>query len=172
MTGEFVLVLVACLDQQPHLFEDPNPPQTRNLYLAESHRNNLEAARGCTRGFTVCCVLVEQLFKTAVATISLTMLKSKTFVKKTRSGGVLKIVREHYLRDDIWCGSEVCKECKDEAPVLQEETCIESNLCPYPHYLIPDTNVVLHQQFRCRVWCFNPKIYNEGSIKLTEHQLK
>ncbi|CAM4488728.1 unnamed protein product [Leuciscus chuanchicus] len=73
------------------------------------------------------------------------MLKSKTFVKKTRSGGVLKIVREHYLRDDIWCGSEVCKECKDEAPVLQEDACIESNLCSYPHYLIPDTNVVLHQ---------------------------
>uniref|UniRef100_A0A673K774 PIN domain-containing protein n=1 Tax=Sinocyclocheilus rhinocerous TaxID=307959 RepID=A0A673K774_9TELE len=73
------------------------------------------------------------------------MLKSKTFVKKTRSGGVLKIVREHYLRDDIWCGSEVCKECKDEAPVLQEHACIESNLCSYPHYLIPDTNVVLHQ---------------------------
>uniref|UniRef100_A0A8C1GWW8 Exosome complex exonuclease RRP44 n=1 Tax=Cyprinus carpio TaxID=7962 RepID=A0A8C1GWW8_CYPCA len=73
------------------------------------------------------------------------MLKSKTFVKKTRAGGVLKIVREHYLRDDIWCGSEVCKECKDEAPVLQEDACIESNLCSYPHYLIPDTNVVLHQ---------------------------
>uniref|UniRef100_A0A8C1A7Q5 Exosome complex exonuclease RRP44 n=1 Tax=Cyprinus carpio carpio TaxID=630221 RepID=A0A8C1A7Q5_CYPCA len=73
------------------------------------------------------------------------MLKSKTFVKKTRSGGVLKIVREHYLRDDIWCGSEVCKECKDEAPVLQEHACIESDLCSYPHYLIPDTNVLLHQ---------------------------
>ncbi|KAI7810659.1 putative exosome complex exonuclease RRP44 [Triplophysa rosa] len=73
------------------------------------------------------------------------MLKSKTFVKKTRSGGVLKIVREHYLRDDIWCGSEVCKECKDEAPVLQEDACIESTLCVYPHYLLPDTNVVLHQ---------------------------
>ncbi|TRY82537.1 hypothetical protein DNTS_005849 [Danionella cerebrum] len=73
------------------------------------------------------------------------MLKSKTFVKKTRSGGVLKIVREHYLRDDIWCGSELCKECKDEAPVLQEDAFIESNLCSYPHYLIPDTNVVLHQ---------------------------
>uniref|UniRef100_A0A8C2Q860 DIS3 exosome endoribonuclease and 3'-5' exoribonuclease n=1 Tax=Cyprinus carpio TaxID=7962 RepID=A0A8C2Q860_CYPCA len=73
------------------------------------------------------------------------MLKSKTFVKKTRAGGVLKIVREHYLRDDICCGSEVCKERKDEAPVLQEDACIESNLCSYPHYLIPDTNVVLHQ---------------------------
>ncbi|XP_060754939.1 LOW QUALITY PROTEIN: exosome complex exonuclease RRP44 [Neoarius graeffei] len=73
------------------------------------------------------------------------MLKSKTFVKKTRSGGVLKIVREHYLRDDIWCGSEVCRECKDESPVLQRDACIESNLCTFPHYLIPDTNVVLHQ---------------------------
>lgn len=73
------------------------------------------------------------------------MLKSKTFVKKTRSGGVVKIVREHYLRDDIWCGSELCTECKQESTVLQKDAYIESNLCTYPHYLIPDTNVVLHQ---------------------------
>uniref|UniRef100_A0A8D0AQL0 Protein DIS3 homolog n=1 Tax=Sander lucioperca TaxID=283035 RepID=A0A8D0AQL0_SANLU len=73
------------------------------------------------------------------------MLKSKTFVRKTRSGGVMKIVREHYLRDDIWCGSEVCAECKQESTVLQRDACIESNLCSYPHYVIPDTNVVLHQ---------------------------
>ncbi|KAM8738064.1 exosome complex exonuclease RRP44 [Acanthopagrus schlegelii] len=73
------------------------------------------------------------------------MLKSKTFVKKTRSGGVMKIVREHYLRDDIWCGSEVCTECKQESTVLQRDACIESSLCSYSHYLIPDTNVVLHQ---------------------------
>ncbi|KAM4592060.1 exosome complex exonuclease RRP44 [Odontesthes bonariensis] len=73
------------------------------------------------------------------------MLKSKTFVKKTRSGGVMKVVREHYLRDDIWCGSEVCTECKQDSTVLQKDACIESNLCSYPHYLLPDTNVVLHQ---------------------------
>lgn len=73
------------------------------------------------------------------------MLKSKTFVKKTRSGGVMKVVREHYLRDDIWCGSESCAECKQESGVLQKDACIESNLCDYRHYLIPDTNVVLHQ---------------------------
>ncbi|XP_054885769.1 exosome complex exonuclease RRP44 [Poeciliopsis prolifica] len=73
------------------------------------------------------------------------MLKSKTFVKKTRSGGVLKVVREHYLRDDIWCGSEVCTECKQDSTVLQRDACIESSLCPDPHYLVPDTNVVLHQ---------------------------
>ncbi|XP_061082599.1 exosome complex exonuclease RRP44 [Conger conger] len=73
------------------------------------------------------------------------MLKSKTFVKKTRSGGVMKIVREHYLRDDIWCGSGFCVECKQESSVLPTDACIESNLCSFPHYLIPDTNVVLHQ---------------------------
>ncbi|KAK1167647.1 exosome complex exonuclease RRP44 [Acipenser oxyrinchus oxyrinchus] len=73
------------------------------------------------------------------------MLKSKTFVKKTRSGGVMKIVREHYLRDDIWCGSEVCDSCKQDSPVLQQDPCLESSLCKCPHYILPDTNVVLHQ---------------------------
>lgn len=73
------------------------------------------------------------------------MLKSKTFVKKTRSGGVVKVVREHYLRDDIWCGSEACSECNQESTVLQRDARIESNLCSFPHYLILDTNVVLHQ---------------------------
>uniref|UniRef100_A0A8C7IHW2 Exosome complex exonuclease RRP44 n=1 Tax=Oncorhynchus kisutch TaxID=8019 RepID=A0A8C7IHW2_ONCKI len=78
------------------------------------------------------------------------MLKSKTFVKKTRSGGIMKIVREHYLRDDIWCGSEVCTECKQEETVLQKDTYIESNLCSFPHYLLPDTNIVLSQVSYCR----------------------
>uniref|UniRef100_A0A8C5LTN5 Exosome complex exonuclease RRP44 n=1 Tax=Leptobrachium leishanense TaxID=445787 RepID=A0A8C5LTN5_9ANUR len=73
------------------------------------------------------------------------MLKSKTFMKKTRSGGVLKIVREHYLRDDITCGCEGCEECSQENPVLQLETVLQSSLCTSPHYLLPDTNVLLHQ---------------------------
>jgi hypothetical protein len=37
------------------------------------------------------------------------MLAQKTFVRKTRRGNIIKIVREHYLRDDIWCGSPLCK---------------------------------------------------------------
>lgn len=57
----------------------------------------------------------------------------------------MKIVREHYLRDDIWCGSEVCTVCKQESTELQKDACIESNLYSFPHYLVPDTNVVLHQ---------------------------
>ncbi|XP_072114895.1 exosome complex exonuclease RRP44 [Mobula birostris] len=74
------------------------------------------------------------------------MLKTKTFVKKTRSGGVLKIVREHYLRDDILCGWRPCEECEAQASAsLSDEPCSSSELCPQPHFLLPDTNVVLHQ---------------------------
>ena len=39
------------------------------------------------------------------------MLTTQTFLKKTRRGNVIKVVREHYLRDDIYCGSSACKDC-------------------------------------------------------------
>ena len=40
------------------------------------------------------------------------MLANKTFVKKTKRGAVVKIVREHYLRDDVWCGVSGRGQCK------------------------------------------------------------
>lgn len=52
---------------------------------------------------------------------------TKSFVKKTKKGNLLNIVREHYTRDDIGNGIG---------------TVLETN-CPC--YIIPDTNVVLHQ---------------------------
>ena len=75
------------------------------------------------------------------------MLTNKSFVKKTRKGAIVKVVREHYLRDDIWCGSHACcGDCKqDDDPLLEKNPVIESELCSFPHYLLPDTNVVLHQ---------------------------
>ena len=45
------------------------------------------------------------------------MLKQKTFIKKTKKGAILKVVREHYLRDDIYCGLPSCAECPNEASV-------------------------------------------------------
>jgi exosome complex exonuclease DIS3/RRP44 len=63
------------------------------------------------------------------------MLGSKSFSKKTRSGKVLKVVKEVYLRDDICCGSELCEECKQSAAKLQKEG----------EYFVVDTNVVLQQ---------------------------
>lgn len=59
----------------------------------------------------------------------------KIFMKKTRRGNILKIVREHYLRDDISCGSDV----------LEPKPLSRSSLITDPHYIIPDTNIILHQ---------------------------
>ena len=80
------------------------------------------------------------------------MIKSKTFLKKTRKGKVLKIVREHYLRDDLSCGSEACQECPE--PMQTDENSLVrlsssptslSTVCTDPHYVVLDTNIVLNQ---------------------------
>ncbi|XP_034253802.1 exosome complex exonuclease RRP44 [Thrips palmi] len=76
------------------------------------------------------------------------MLTTKTFLRKTKRGNILKIVREHYLRDDIWCGSSLCKNCslKEKDKVLDKEVISNvSSVFSFPHYLVLDTNVVLHQ---------------------------
>ncbi|CAG0883873.1 unnamed protein product [Darwinula stevensoni] len=76
------------------------------------------------------------------------MLKTKVFFKKTKRGSVLKVVREHYLRNDIYCGSSGCRHCQENEnfkPVLMPDSISKSDLVPLPHYIIPDTNVVLHQ---------------------------
>ncbi|CEP19826.1 hypothetical protein [Parasitella parasitica] len=72
------------------------------------------------------------------------MLRSKSFVKRTRKGNVVKVVKEHYLRDDISCSSEICKVCsKTPAPILSSTPKGTSKF--KPHYLIPDTNVFISQ---------------------------
>ena len=74
------------------------------------------------------------------------MLKSKVFVKKTRRGKVVKVVREHYLRDDIFCGSKACTHCESHnTDVLSDLPGSVSTLCNFGHYIILDTNAVLHQ---------------------------
>ncbi|NXS56277.1 RRP44 exonuclease, partial [Brachypteracias leptosomus] len=80
------------------------------------------------------------------------MLTSRTFLKRTRAGAVVKVVREHYLRDDIPCGAAACGLCPPQPAGTGPGTGLEaqpsgaaSNLCPGPHYLLPDTNLLLHQ---------------------------
>lgn len=46
------------------------------------------------------------------------MHSHKIFHRKTKKGSVLKVVTERYLRDDIWCGSQICTECKQESAKL------------------------------------------------------
>ena len=86
---------------------------------------------------------------------ALNMIKSKVFLKKTRRGKVLKIVREHYLRDDIRCGLEnifpqyFCPMEDDENtksfPQLSASPGAQSKLYQDPHFIILDTNIILNQ---------------------------
>ncbi|ODQ78699.1 hypothetical protein BABINDRAFT_64373 [Babjeviella inositovora NRRL Y-12698] len=75
----------------------------------------------------------------------------KVFVR-SRNGGATKIVREHYLRDDIPCLSKLCNLCPsimkpDAKGEFQKFTLSDTPLKLANgghHYLVLDTNIVLH----------------------------
>jgi exosome complex exonuclease DIS3/RRP44 len=87
------------------------------------------------------------------------MLRSKAFTKITKKGAVVKVVKEHYLRDDIPCGLKGCPlGCNDSIKITSEddrpgqlvllldpfdEDCQLLNL-ENNYILIPDTNIFLH----------------------------
>ncbi|KAH0953363.1 hypothetical protein HN011_004299 [Eciton burchellii] len=76
------------------------------------------------------------------------MLTTKVFFRKTRGGNIFKTVREHYLRDDIYCGSKACQKCKSKPRdmILDEENAgAKSSLISTPYFLVLDTNVILDQ---------------------------
>ena len=59
----------------------------------------------------------------------------------------LQIVREHYLRDDIWCGSEICIVCSHQSKdlVLDKTPQSRNKKYQFPHYIVLDTCTVLNQ---------------------------
>ena len=44
--------------------------------------------------------------------------KVKAFSKLNKKGKVVRVIREHYLRDDIWCKSCACTICNTQDAVL------------------------------------------------------
>lgn len=64
------------------------------------------------------------------------MLHSKSYSRKTKKGSVIKVVKEHYLRDDIACGL-VCTSCPEQPG---EQKHLNAN-----YFVIPDTNILYHQ---------------------------
>ncbi|XP_035719355.1 exosome complex exonuclease RRP44-like isoform X1 [Vespa mandarinia] len=80
------------------------------------------------------------------------MLATKVFFRKTKGGNIYKTVREHYLRDDIWCGSKLCRQnsnhCKQknrECILDDEDSSAKSALFSLSYYLLLDTNIILDQ---------------------------
>jgi hypothetical protein len=78
------------------------------------------------------------------------MLHKKSFVRKTRRGNVVKVVREHYLRDDIWCGIPGCTRCAgQQSPKLlllsKENDVGAEDGHTLPFYALLHDSVLLHQ---------------------------
>ena len=59
----------------------------------------------------------------------------KDFVKLTKKKTVVKVLKEHYLRDDIACGL-VCEVCSSTE---------ETHTLDFGTIIIPDTNIFIHQ---------------------------
>ncbi|KAG7194775.1 exosome catalytic subunit dis3 [Scheffersomyces spartinae] len=77
---------------------------------------------------------------------------SKVFVR-SRNGGATKIVREHYLRNDIPCYSKACTKCHqllqadakgDLAKMIFSESPLALKGSSNGHYVVVDTNILLH----------------------------
>ncbi|CAM9805277.1 unnamed protein product [Ectocarpus sp. 6 AP-2014] len=67
------------------------------------------------------------------------MHRNRAFFKKTRKGKILRVVSDHYLRDDIGCGSLAGKPVSNDNLVqLAQESVMK-------RFLVLDTNVVLNQ---------------------------
>lgn len=74
------------------------------------------------------------------------MLKNKSFVRKSRLGKVLKVLKEHYLRDDIGCGFNSCIVCDQLSTILLDTELLSSDHVTFgKHVIIPDTNILFHQ---------------------------
>jgi exosome complex exonuclease DIS3/RRP44 len=75
--------------------------------------------------------------------------KIASFSKKTRRGKVLRVVKEHYLRDDIYVPTELLDEDGEPIGSLTERGSIDGVMLsaqPFRQtYLVLDTNVVLNQ---------------------------
>lgn len=72
------------------------------------------------------------------------------FRRKTARGKVLKVLRESYQRDDVPCGCAACAACAEHvepgtpAPLLHADG-IANQYIKEAHYVLVDTNVILHQ---------------------------
>ncbi|KRT80779.1 hypothetical protein AMK59_5521 [Oryctes borbonicus] len=73
------------------------------------------------------------------------MHTTKVFLKRNKIGNYLKHAREHYIRDDIYCGFESCDKCIRASSNLSSKHVNKCELFQKNHYLILDTNVILDQ---------------------------
>ncbi|KAL0580474.1 exosome catalytic subunit dis3 [Marasmius crinis-equi] len=87
------------------------------------------------------------------------VITQRKFFKKTARGKVIKVLRERYLRDDVGCGIEGCRECPNTTEELLPLNGDQKHqLYPNGHFILPDTNVFLAQMDLIESNMFNPPI--------------
>lgn len=71
----------------------------------------------------------------------------------------MKVVRERYLRVDIPCGLSFCTLCDNQQPrLLSLKSSPRHHSFPNDHFILPDTNVFLHQIDLIESPLFSPPI--------------
>ncbi|KAF4611727.1 hypothetical protein D9613_003992 [Agrocybe pediades] len=86
------------------------------------------------------------------------VVTQRKFFKKTARGKVIKVLRERYLRDDVSCGIEGCRECETSNLSLPASGDKQHSAYPNGHFILPDTNVFLSQMDLVESTLFNPPI--------------
>ncbi|KAI8913679.1 hypothetical protein EDD86DRAFT_187525 [Gorgonomyces haynaldii] len=69
------------------------------------------------------------------------MLFTKQYSRKTKKGNIIKVIKEHYLRDDIYCGTN-CSICPSHKSNLTEP---QLEYDGQKVYVVPDTNILFHE---------------------------
>lgn len=98
----------------------------------------------------------------------------KAFSLVTSKGKVVRVIREHYLRDDIYCQSLICNKCKHEKPVLQVPKKLDKNrkteFWKNVYYIIPNAPVVMKFLDLFELGILNNIIFCETILKELSYQ--
>ncbi|KAF9243101.1 hypothetical protein BU15DRAFT_86519 [Melanogaster broomeanus] len=87
------------------------------------------------------------------------VVTQRKFFKKTARGKVIKVIRERYLRDDVYCGIGDCRACTGAVgTVLPSSGDLSHKHFPNGHYVLPDTNIFLSQMDLIESSFFSPPI--------------
>ncbi|KAG8574971.1 hypothetical protein GDO81_009404, partial [Engystomops pustulosus] len=90
------------------------------------------------------------------------MLKTERILHlKTQRGRTLRAVREHYLRDDVSCGSALCRTCARDGKLLSEDL---------THYVVPDCQVLQDYQEVLEFTELRGIIFMQTACQAVQHQ--
>ncbi|KAM3926404.1 DIS3-like exonuclease 1 [Leptodactylus fuscus] len=90
------------------------------------------------------------------------MLKTERILHlKTQRGRTLRAVREHYLREDVSCGSPLCRACARDGKLLSEEL---------THYVVPDCQVLQDYQELLEFTEIRGVIFMQTACQAVQHQ--